>query len=397
MSAPPRPAHRLRPFLWLLVGAALVTGGILAWQKYGPEPTQQSGRPPWRNPGAGGGPATPVRVAPVLREQLDLHVRALGTVTPVNTVTVRSRVDGELIEVAFSEGQEVKAGDLLARIDPRSYEVRLAQARGQQAQNLAELENARTELQRYRNLATKGHVAAQQLSAQEALVRQYEARRQSDQATVEDARLQLSYTRIVAPISGRIGLRSVDAGNLVSAGSSEGLVTITQMHPISALFTVPEAELPKLLEAVRDTPDLQVEAWDREERNLLASGTLSSLDNRIDTQTGTLRLRAQFDNQDQRLFPNQFVNVRLQVRSEEAITIPNAAVQFGSQGNYVFVVNPDNTVSQRPLSLGASEGERVIVREGLEPGEHVVLEGLDRLRDGSRVEVIADTADTPTP
>ncbi len=386
MSEPIRPARRLRPFVWLLGGALLVTAGILAWQKFGPQPAQPQ-QQRWRGMAA---QAVPVRVAEVVRERLDLHLKALGTATALNTVTVRSRVDGELVEIAFEEGQEVAAGDLLARIDPRPYEVRLAQAQGQQQQNLAQLDNARTELARYRDLATKGHVAAQQLSAQEALVREYEARRQSDRASVDDARLQLSYTRIVAPIAGRVGLRNVDVGNLVRAGDAEGLVTITQLAPISVLFSVPETELPRLLDAVRADAALAVEAWDRDERRVLAAGTLASLDNRIDTQTGTLRLRAQFANEDGRLFPNQFVNVRLRVSREDAVTIPNAAVQYGSAGNYVFAVDGEDKVAIRPLVLGASEGERVVVLEGLEPGERVVLEGLDRLREGSSVLVVED-------
>ena len=221
-------------------------------------------------------------------------------------------------------------------------------------------------------------------------MREYEARRQSDQASVDDARLQLSYTRITAPISGRVGLRNVDMGNLISAGSSDGIVTITQLAPISVLFSVPETELPRLLDAVRADPALAVEAWDRDERQILATGTLASLDNRIDTQTGTLRLRAQFANDDARLFPNQFVNVRLRVRREDAVTIPNAAVQYGSAGNFVFVVDAESKVVIRPLTLGATEGEQVVVLEGLEPGERVVLEGLDRLREGSSVQVIED-------
>ncbi|MCX7557622.1 MdtA/MuxA family multidrug efflux RND transporter periplasmic adaptor subunit [Xanthomonadaceae bacterium JHOS43] len=385
-----RSFRRLRPFVWLLGGALVVTAGIIAWQKLGPQPapTQQQR---WRSMGA---MAIPVRVAEAVREELDLHLKALGTATALNTVTVRSRVDGELVEIAFEEGQSVAAGDLLARIDPRPYEVRLAQAQGQQAQNLAQLDNARTELARYRDLAAKGHVAAQQLSAQEALVREYEARRQSDQASVDDARLQLSYTRIVAPISGRVGLRNVDVGNLVRAGDAEGLITITQLAPISVLFSVPETELPRLLDAVRADPALAVDAWDRDERQVLARGTLASLDNRIDTQTGTLRLRAQFSNDDARLFPNQFVNVRLRVSREVAVTIPNAAVQYGSNGSYVFVVDAESKVSVRNLVLGASEGERVVVLDGLQAGERVVLEGLDRLREGSAVLVVEDDGAT---
>lgn len=392
MPAPAPSPNRLRPFFWLLGGVALVVIGILAWQKFGPEPEQSQQQRRWRDMRS---MAVPVRVAPAEHGRLDLHLKSLGTVTALNTVTVRSRVDGELVEVAFDEGQKVEAGDLLARIDPRSYEVQLAQARGQQAQNLAQLENAQTELNRYRELQVKGHVSAQQLSAQESLVREYQARRQSDQASVDDARLQLSYTRITAPISGRVGLRNVDVGNLVRAGDSEGLVTITQMDPISVLFTVPESELPRLLDAVRANPALAVEAWDRNEQHLLAQGTLASLDNRIDTQTGTLRLRAHFDNNEGRLFPNQFVNVRLRVSSDEATTIPNAAVQYGSSGNFAFVVGQDDTVSIRQLRLGASEGERVIVLEGLAPGERVVLEGLDRLREGSSVTIVEDGEPLP--
>ena len=381
-----RPARRLRPFVWLAGGALLVTVGIVAWQKFGPQPAMIE-RDRWR---AMGTQAVPVRVAQVVREPLNLHLKALGTVTALNTVTVRSRVDGELVEIAFSEGQDVSAGDLLARIDPRPHEVRLAQAQGQQKQNLAQLDNARTELARYRDLAKKGHVSAQQLSAQEALVREYEARHQSDQASVDDARLQLSYTRITAPIAGRVGLRNVDMGNLVRAGDGDGLVTITQRAPISVLFSIPETELPRLLDAVRVDPSLAVEAWDRDERQLLATGLLASLDNRIDTQTGTLRLRAQFPNDDGRLFPNQFVNVRLRVSHEEVVTIPNAAVQYGSAGNYAFAVDSQNKVVIRPLTLGATEGEQVVVLEGLEPGERVVLEGLDRLREGSTVLIVED-------
>jgi membrane fusion protein, multidrug efflux system len=330
----------------------------------------------------------PVRVATAVREPLALQLSAIGTVTALNTVTVRSRVDGELLRVLFQEGQTVEAGELLAEIDPRSYQVRLAQAEGQQKQHLAELDSARIELQRFLDLQAKGFVSAQQLSTQEALVRQYEARKQSDQATVDDARLQLSYTRITAPISGRIGLRAVDVGNLVRAGDAEGLITITQADPISVLFTVTESDLPALLEAVRRDPALPVQAWDREERRVLAEGVLASLDNRIDTSTGTLRLRAQFANADYGLFPNQFVNVRLVLRADEALVIPNAAVQFGSQGTFVFVVGEDSKVSLRPLKLGANEGERVEVLDGLQAGERVVVEGLDRLREGSTVNVV---------
>lgn len=383
----------------LLIAVAVVAALLLLWR--GCAGGDEAAGPP-SGPGRGGGffgpggPATPVRVAPVQRAPLAVQLRALGTVTPLHQVTVRSRVDGELLRVEFEEGQRVEAGQLLAQIDPAQYRIRLAEAEGQQRQNLAELENTRIQLRRFRDLAQSDFVAAQDVSDLEARVRQLEARREIDQAAVDEARLQLEYTRITAPVAGRVGLRQVDAGNLVRSGDTEGIVTITQTRPISALFSIPETQVPSLLDAVRRNPDLPVEAWDREERRLLATGTLSSVDNRIDTATGTLRLRALFE--DDRLFPNQSVNIRLQLGNEETLSIPDAAVQFGSQGTYVYVIDAEDTASVRPLMLGASSDGRVEVLEGLEEGERVVLEGIDRLRDGARVEVVqVDGEPAPAP
>ena len=383
MKQPPR---RTKTFL---IAVAVVAALLLLWR--GCAGGDEAAGPP-SGPGRGGGffgpggPATPVRVAPVQRAPLAVQLRALGTVTPLHQVTVRSRVDGELLRVEFEEGQRVEEGELLAQIDPAQYRIRLAEAEGQQRQNLAELENTRIQLRRFRDLAQSDFVAAQDVSDLEARVRQLEARREIDQAAVDEARLQLEYTRITAPVAGRVGLRQVDAGNLVRSGDTEGIVTITQTRPISALFSIPETQVPSLLDAVRRNPDLPVEAWDREERRLLATGTLSSVDNRIDTATGTLRLRALFE--DDRLFPNQSVNIRLQLGNEETLSIPDAAVQFGSQGTYVYVIDAEDTASVRPLMLGASSDGRVEVLEGLEEGERVVLEGIDRLRDGAKVEVV---------
>lgn len=375
-----------------LIALAVLLAAVLVWRGMGgaaPEP--DAGRGGWGPDGER--PPTPVRVSVAARERLSVELKALGTVTPLKSVTVRPRVDGELQRVVFEEGQQVEAGALLAEIDPAPFRIQLAQALGQQKQNLAELENARIQLRRYQDLSDAAYVSAQDVANLQAQVRQLEGRREIDQAAVDEARLQLQYTRIVAPITGRVGLRTVDAGNLVSGGDEDGIATIVQTRPISVLFSVPENALAAVIDAVRRDPDLTVQAWDREERNVLATGRLSSLDNRIDTETGTLRLRALFDNGDGALFPNQFVNARLQLGDDETLVIPDAAVQFGSEGTYVYVVNDDDTAGVRPVVLGAGSGGRVAVLEGLEAGTPVVLEGIDRLREGAPVEVVADAGE----
>ncbi len=381
-----------RPVKFLLL-AGLCLAVLLSWRACSSGDADQEGAG-----GAGWGdgrPPTAVRVVPAERGPLEVELKALGTVTPLRTVTVRSRVEGELLRVAFEEGQQVREGELLAQIDPAPFEIQLARATGQQKQNLAELENTRIQLQRYRDLAGGHYVSAQDVANLQAQVRQFEGRRESDQAAVDEARLQLDYTRIVAPIDGRVGLRNVDVGNLVRAGDEDGIVTITRTRPISVVFALPETVVGDVAAAVErgGVTALTVQAWDRDERQLLATGTLSSLDNRIDTRTGTLRLRALFDNADDALFPNQSVNVRLRLGSEEVIAIPDAAVQFGSQGNYVYVIGEDDTASVRQVQLGAAHGDRVAVVAGLEAGERVVLEGLDRLYEGSKVEVVAAESD----
>ena len=382
----------------LLIGGLGLVGvvvlAVAAWRFFagdGPTATGPRGGG-WR---PDGDKPVPVKVIAAVQEPLALYIKALGTVTPLKTVTVRSRVDGELVRVAFSEGQYVKQGDLLAEIDPRPFRVLLSQAEGQQQQNLAELANVEGELQRFRDLQAKGYVSAQQLNNQEALVRQFQARRKSDQAAVDEARLQLAYTRITAPISGRVGLRNVDAGNLVRSGDAAGIVTLTQMQPISVMFTIPETDLPAVRAARAPEPALPVEAWGRDESTRLATGRLLSMDNQIDTATGTLRLRAEFANEDESLFPNQFVNIRMRVRNEPAIVIPNAAVQFGAQGNFVYVIDGENKAKLRNVKLGVTEGERVAVVDGVNAGDRVVLEGLDRLRDDSDVIIVSDAVEEP--
>src|SRR5690606_10761113 len=309
--------------------------------------------------------------------------------TAYNTVTVRARVDGELQEVLFEDGQKVKKGDVLARIDPRPYQIRLDQALGQQRQNQAQLENAQRDLQRYQLLFKQNSIAKQQVDAQAALVQQYLGSQKSDQAAVDDARLQLSFTEIVAPIDGRLGLRQVAQGNLISSSSTDGLVVLTQTQPISVVFTLPQARVPEVLEQFRQGRKLEVEVYDGSDTRRLATGELESIDNQIDVATGTLKLKARFANQDEALFPNQFVNVRLKVRTGPwAIGAPTAAVQQGSQGAFVYALDEADTVHIRRIATGTVDGERVAVETGLEPGVRVVTEGVDRLREGAKVEIV---------
>jgi multidrug efflux system membrane fusion protein len=346
-----------------------------------------------------GSTATPVRVEPVLRRDLAVHLRAIGTVTPRNTVTVRSRVEGQLLKVHFQEGQQVAAGQLLAEIDPLPYEIRLAQAEARLRQNRAQLLTAKADLERVRQLHAQTLMSQQQLEAAQALVADREGAGAADQANVDDARRQLAYTRIEAPLSGRLGLRQVDAGNLIRPGDAGGIVVITQTRPINVLFTVPEQELPKVLEPLRAGQGLPVEAWDRAEQQRLAAGLLNTVDNQIDLATGTLRLKAEFPNEDEKLFPNQFVNVRLRVRTfKDAVVVPVAAVQYGSRGTYVYLVTEDSLAAVRDVVLGPAEAGMQAVLQGLSGGERVVLEGIDRLREGRPVTIVAaDGTVTPPP
>lgn len=335
-----------------------------------------------------GGP-TPVRVAPAEQGRFEVYVKALGTVTPLNTVNVRSRVAGELTEIHFDEGQQVKAGDLLAVIDPRSYRIALQQAEGTLQQNRALLQNAEVDLKRYQGLYDDDSIAKQTLDTQRALVSQYQGTLAANQAAVNEARLNLQFSEIRAPIDGRVGLRQLDLGNLVAANDATPLVVITQTQPMAISFTLPEGELPPVISRFRSGDKLQVQAWDRGERMLFGAGVLESLDNQIDVTTGTLKLKARFDNEAELLIPNQFVNIRLRVETlEDATLIPSEALQFGSRGHFVYVVGEDNKVQLRILEVGPSNGEQTVINEGLAEGERVVLEGTDRLRDGAEVEVV---------
>ncbi|NLD69412.1 MAG: MdtA/MuxA family multidrug efflux RND transporter periplasmic adaptor subunit [Limnobacter sp.] len=387
-----RPAWR-RPAFWLVLLLVLAVG---AWWFVGREAlTPDAGSPAagapagWRGAGDGDARPLPVTVAIAERRDVPLVLDALGTVTSLNTVTVRSRVDGQLLRVHFREGQPVRAGDLLAEIDPRPFEVALAQAEGQMARDRALLENARVDLERYRTLVRQDAASTQQLDTQKALVRQYEGIVQADMGLVESARLQLSWTRITAPLSGRLGMRLVDPGNLVRANDATGLVTITQIRPIGVSFALPERDLPAVLKRQRAGERMTVQALDRDRRRVLASGVLTTIDNQIDTATGTLRMKAEFANEDAALFPNQFVNVRLSVDTlPGAIVVPSAAIQRGSRGTFVYVVGDGERAVLRPVSTGPEHRESTVIEAGVEAGERVVVDGVDNLREGTRVEAI---------
>lgn len=366
----------------------LVVAGIVWWTR------QQSTPQPEAGGGRGRFGGAPMSIVPetVGKGDIGINLNALGTVTSLATVTVRTQISGYLTKVVFKEGDEVKKGDLLAEIDSRPYEAALAQAKGQLARDEAMLKGAQVDLARYQGLAAQNAVPHQTLDTQIALVAQDQGTVEADKATVKSAEVNLQYTRIMSPIDGRVGLRQVDQGNYVTPGDANGLVVITQLQPISVLFTVPEDNLPAIADRIRSGAVLPVTAYDRSGANKIAEGKLQTFDSQIDQTTGTIKLRAQFPNDDRALFPNQFVNVRLLLDTHKNVTtISTAGVQRGIPGTFVYLINPDSTVSVRPVKLGETAGDRVEVISGLTPGERIVIDGADKLRDGAKIVVRSET------
>lgn len=386
---------RLRTLLGIGFGLAVVAGA--GWYI-----SQSGSAPPARAPAGrfAAGMAVPVGVATAAKGEIPIILRALGTVTPLQTVNVKTQITGQLTEVYFKEGQMVKQGELLAQVDPRPYEVALQQAIGQQQRDEALLKNAQMDLERYRKLVQQDSIARQQYDTQVALVRQYEAALVIDQAQVDAAKLNVTYTRIVAPLTGKIGLRMVDKGNYVTMGDSSGICVIIQVQPISVLFTIPEDSLPLVRQRLKTGETLEVRVLDRAQKNELAVGRLDTTDNVIDLTTGTVKLRAIFDNTDESLFPNQFVNVRLLADTvKDAVVVPVAAIQRGQPGTFVYLAKADDSVEIRVVELGATDGEKVAILKGLKVGDQVVIDGVDRLRDGAKIRkpVLAPRASAGPP
>jgi multidrug efflux system membrane fusion protein len=378
-SAPSRTAgFRQRRTVLIVAGALLAI--LLAWLLWPGAKTHT---------GFGGDArALPVPVGIAAAHAADIHVTldALGAVTPLATVVVKPQVSGILRRIDFKEGQMVRAGDLLAEIDPRPYQAALDQAKGALARDQAQYENAKVDLARYQGLWSQKAISQQILATQEALIRTDAGNIQTDRGAVEAAVVNLGFCRITSPVAGRVGLRQVDMGNYVQTGITAEIVAVTQLQPISVLFTVPEDNLPALTQSVQSGVQITVEAYDRAQQTKLASGRLSNMDNQVDPTTGTVKMRALFDNSDERLFPQQFVNVRILVNTLRGRTaVPVAAIQHGASGDFVFLVRSDRTATMRNVALGPIDGDLVAVSRGLSPGDVVVVDGADRLHDGSRV------------
>jgi membrane fusion protein, multidrug efflux system len=382
LTRPPAKHWYQRWWVWVLV--ALVAG-IAVYSHLGKTPKTTASLP---GAGRNAGQPVPVTAIPAKKGDIGVYLNGLGSVTPLRTVTVKSRVDGELMKVYYKEGQIVKEGQLLVEIDPRPYQAQLIQAQGQMIRDKAQLANAKLDMKRYGILNSQDSIAEQQYATQKSLVHQFEGTVKLDQGQIDNAKLQLVYAKITAPVSGRIGLRLVDPGNIVHATDTTGLAVITQLEPITVIFTIPEDNLPEVYTKFKAGERLPVYAYNREQTKRLSSGYLRSLDNQIDPNSGTIKLRAEFANKDHMLFPNQFVNARLLLETRHGvILVPTGVIQRSPQGPYVYLVKPDRTVMVRQVRLGPAEGDITAIEEGLAPGDLVVLEGAERLREGSKVEL----------
>jgi multidrug efflux system membrane fusion protein len=380
-----KPHRSSRLWLWLLFLAALGVAAYYYWPKLNPA------TPANASPGAAGKKGRGAGTIPVIAVKaqtgnIGVYIQGSGNVIPVYTVTLKSRVDGELTKVLYTEGQLVHQGDLLVQIDPRPYEVMLEQAEGQLAKDQATLDNARVDLARYQKLLAQNAIPEQQLATQKATVDSAIGAVKSDQGAIDNAKLDLVYSRITAPITGRVGLRLVDPGNIVHASDTNGLAVITQVDPISVIFTIAEGDIPAVIRRLRAGQHLKVEAQDNLLHKTLATGTLETIDNQIDQTTGTVKLRALFDNKNDALFPNQMVNPRLLVEEKHGVTVvANAAIQRNSQSTYVWLVKPDRSVTVRPVTVGTEEGDQTEIVSGVVPGDMVVTDGVDKLQEGSKV------------
>jgi multidrug efflux system membrane fusion protein len=386
VAQPPR-----RRFVLISALVLLVVAGIVWWARHGSAPA------PAGSAGGGGRNAAPMSIVPetVGKGDIGINLNALGTVTSLATVTIRTQISGYLQKIDFTEGDDVKKGDLLAEIDPRPYEATLAQAKGQLARDEAMLKGAQVDLTRYQGLAAQNAVPHQTLDTQVALVAQDQGTVEADRATVKSAEVNLQYCRILSPLDGRVGLRQVDQGNYVTPGDANGLVVITQLQPISVLFTVPEDNLQAISKRLQAGAVLPATAYDRSGATKIADGTLETFDSQIDPTTGTIKLRAKFPNETKALYPNQFVNVRLLLDTHKDVTtMTTAGVQRGVPGTFVYLINADSTVSVRPVKLGVTDGDRVEVLSGLAPGDRIVIDGADKLRDGAKINVRAESGTT---
>jgi len=389
-----------RWWLWIVVLAVVALG---VWYYRGAHSTSEAGGPAARAKGPGGFPdfanmIVPVVVASAQKGDLPVYLIGLGSVTAYNTVTVRSRVDGQIVKVNFTEGQFVHEGDALIEIDPRPYQVMVEQAEGQLAKDQAQLHDVEVDFGRYTELYKEGVVPKQQVDTQEAQVGQFQGAIKADKATIDNAKLQLVYARITAPISGRVGLRLVDQGNIVHATDTTGLLVITQLQPISVIFTLPQDQLQQVLVKLRAGGQLPVQAYDRDDVTKIAEGKLATIDNAIDPTTGTYKLKSIFSNENNALFPNQFVNVHMLVDTKHnVVVVPTAAIQRGPQGTYIYVVTGGNTAKIRPVTIAQATGNSVGIGSGLSAGEVVVIDGQDKLQDGSKIVASAAPTGNPSP